>query len=751
MNSLSTIKRPLLSCIAIAVALAAQTDAATEKQVFDPEPGSWFEVSRRKLDFSAPPVFDLSSLNEPVAGQKGRVTLRDGALYLGDGTPVRFFGNATGKFLGEAPLKPEAKKNIDDLVSFMAHNGMNLHRLRTRPLFLQEDPLVAEPTRLDAFFYTVAEAKKRGIYTLLSPFFPLTNVLTGDGQVAGMKKGDKPFGVLFFSPEMQALYKGQLRVLLKTKNPYTGMTLAEDPALAFIELVNEDNLFFFTLNPKSVPPEQWAILEKEFGTWLAKRFGSLDKALSGFDKGETDSASQGRATFLPASALTKRSLERAEPGRRKRAEAQVEFMTWLQRKFFTGMMEYCRNELGAKTLFIPGNWRTADPELTDALERYSYTVGDMLDLHRYYSPQKQGGPAWLVINDCSYTERCTLLDPFGAPLQFFDYTGRADSVSEINWSHPNYYRADFLPMVASYGSLQGLDMVMPFCFDSSLGPALPWNTNTCSTPVDIASLPASVLIFRRDYVARSEPVAKQVLALPELYALKGAAVGAQGEDALRQTENSDRHSEGNALPALAFYAGRITRSFSEEKSSTEIKDLRPFIDETRKVVKSVTGQLTWDYGNGRVLINTPKAQGALGFLAEAGKIELPALSVNLKNTYGQVLLVSLDDLPLAQSRRMLLQVVTGQRPKFWKSELGSDGRTQVKALVPESVAEKEPWMVQSPVGTVQLAGAGKLRITPLDLAGKRSDRSLKISAGSQGTGLELDDQTLLYLVEGDSH
>ena len=34
--------------------------------------------------------------------------------------------------------------------------------------------------------------------------------------------------------------------LLKHKNPYTGLTYAEEPALCFIELQNEDDIFFYT-------------------------------------------------------------------------------------------------------------------------------------------------------------------------------------------------------------------------------------------------------------------------------------------------------------------------------------------------------------------------------------------------------------------------------------------------------------------------------------------------------------------------
>src|SRR2546423_15397728 len=61
-------------------------------------------------------------------------------------------------------------------------------------------------------------------------------------------KGKRPARVkaahsaLFFSPELQALHAQQMVNLLKHRNPYTGMTYAEDPAVAFVEIVNEQSI-----------------------------------------------------------------------------------------------------------------------------------------------------------------------------------------------------------------------------------------------------------------------------------------------------------------------------------------------------------------------------------------------------------------------------------------------------------------------------------------------------------------------------
>ncbi len=54
------------------------------------------------------------------------------------------------------------------------------------------------------------------------------------------------FGSVNFAEGVQDLMIEMVVNLLQHKNPHTGRTYAEDPALAFIELQNEDDIFFYT-------------------------------------------------------------------------------------------------------------------------------------------------------------------------------------------------------------------------------------------------------------------------------------------------------------------------------------------------------------------------------------------------------------------------------------------------------------------------------------------------------------------------
>ena len=61
-----------------------------------------------------------------------------------------------------------------------------------------------------------------------------------------MKKGGNTYAVINWAEDVQDLMIESVVHLLEHKNPYTGKTYAHDPALAYIELQNEDDIFFWT-------------------------------------------------------------------------------------------------------------------------------------------------------------------------------------------------------------------------------------------------------------------------------------------------------------------------------------------------------------------------------------------------------------------------------------------------------------------------------------------------------------------------
>ena len=95
---------------------------------------------------------------------------------------------------------------------------------------------------LDLLDYLIARARERGIYMLLSPIqlyssnwpdaLERDSLTPGFGRVFGKARMGTDPGAL-------AAQVNYLRQILEHRNPYTGVKLKDEPAILFIELVNE--------------------------------------------------------------------------------------------------------------------------------------------------------------------------------------------------------------------------------------------------------------------------------------------------------------------------------------------------------------------------------------------------------------------------------------------------------------------------------------------------------------------------------
>ena len=108
-----------------------------------------------------------------------------------------------------------------------------------------------DPKGLDRLDYFVSKLKEHGVYFGWSHTYGF-HVVPGDrkrllayDEIAKNLKGNT-YAFIHFAEDVQDLMIEMVVNLLKHKNPYTGRTYAEEPALCFIELQNEDDIFFYT-------------------------------------------------------------------------------------------------------------------------------------------------------------------------------------------------------------------------------------------------------------------------------------------------------------------------------------------------------------------------------------------------------------------------------------------------------------------------------------------------------------------------
>ena len=186
---------------------------------------------------------DLSFLHDAPAGKHGFVHVRNGHLARGDGARLRIWG-VNLSFTGSLPSKDVAPAVAAHLARF-GINSIRVHHLDWRaPRGIidstHDDSRHLDPAALDRLDFFIAELKKRGIYTNLNlnvarAFQPGDGVK--DARDLGFAKS-----LTYFDPRIIELQKEYAKTLLAHRNPYTGTEYRNEPAIAMVEIVNENSL-----------------------------------------------------------------------------------------------------------------------------------------------------------------------------------------------------------------------------------------------------------------------------------------------------------------------------------------------------------------------------------------------------------------------------------------------------------------------------------------------------------------------------
>ena len=675
---------------------------------------------------------DLRHLNEGTAGESGFVRREENRFVLGDGAPVRFWAvQADG-------LQDIARSRQAWWAERLAAYGVNLVRSGGTAFFEQwmQGDREAFEQRLDNYHAMVAALKDAGIYVYINHLFwhTHTTVTLPTAVFPGFEEGGTALALLFFSEDFQDYYLEFMEELMTTPNPYTGLPMAEDPAVAFLEIQNESNLLFHTFNPNNFVETERELVERRFGDWLAARYGSLEAARDAWgDESHTDIRTPddfeaGRVGLYGAGHLTGADWARGQRND-PRASDQLRFMVEAQKGLYERMGHVLREDIGVNQVIAPSNWTTADERILGALEHYTYTGADLIAHNSYFSTPHEHNPQFYRVDvGDQYRDRSALTMPGGAgSLQRQTYAGYPYMITENNWNRPNRFRAEFLVLVSAYASLADIDGWLFFAHNTD-----PWDSAMRVWGINdttvLGQFPATALLYRRGDVRTGETVVHEALELEDLYAFEGQAVQADDgvedplyDDLLRDVEEGERAP--SQLDPLAFYVGRVTRAVGMEDDENILADLRPYIDRENETVRSMTDELRWDYGVGLMTINTPRAQGATGFLAEAGRIELDDIVIESGNEYGAILAISLDGEPLSESGSILIQAATEDRPYGYRTEQDGDGAHTVREL------GGYPLNVRLIDASVTLTRAGLSQATVLDGNGYVTEREADAEGG----------------------
>ncbi len=708
---------------------------------------AWFAFDPQVDDYHASPVDMGRLLNAPITAESAWIRTEGENFVDAEGNIVRFFAANMG--YGVAAMD---HASMDYLADWLAKRGINMVRFHS-PVYESTDSFEAlktvDPARLESIHYMVHAMRERGIYTTLSIYFPLWVQLDKNSGVEGYFTPTRTFGLQYFSPKFQEAYYNWWRVLLTSENPYTGIPLNRDPAVAIAELVNEDSYFFWTFNSDFNPPDaQMKILGKQFGDWLTEKYGSVQKALSSWTGGvairqhRLDDAEAGIVGILKPGELS----NKAKP----RAVDTANFLMESMRSFHAEAARRLREDFDFQGLIYGSNWKTANPRILGPLDKYANAVVDVMDRHGYYSPAAGGDPrtshdipegSYFSDRALSRLEGKDGLTQFSTPLADITYDGLPGMITETGAPSPNRYQSQFyLPMTA-YSALQGLDAIHWFALG---GPS--WQQVNSKFPIALPSIagqfPGLSVAYRRGYFAEADPVIEVDVSIDAIRRLEGSPLAeAANFDQLRAADLPASYSRDASDPMrlhkqLAHYIGKVKMNFVEGESDADFAPIKDFYDLEAKQIRSSTGELHWDYGTGMVKVNAPKAQGATGFFADYGTVDLKNVEVASDLHTGAFLCVALDDRTLKNSRKMLFQIVSEDRNEGWITRDLGEGRKEIADL------GGPPLVVRKLEGSVRLDPAlPGTRVTTLDMNGYRTD---DVQTGST---FQLRDDAFYYLIE----
>ena len=272
--------------LSLAGAAWAQTPAALPPNAAPP---TMFPFVLPWDDAAPGTITDVSFLNAKPAGVNGSIVPKNGHFVeSGTGRRVRFLGT---NFAAKCAFPSHA--DAVKVAARIAKLGINLVRLHhmdndgwgTGASIWDtsvKDRQHIDPAQLDKLDFLVAQLKKNGVFSNIN-LHVSRQFSAADGFPASVSTIPFDFDkrVDEFDRRMIQLQKNYARALLTHVNPYTHLSYAQDPAVAVVEINNENSLI----------GESWAsqglgsgleVLPEPFrgelvgfwNAWLAKKYGT---------------------------------------------------------------------------------------------------------------------------------------------------------------------------------------------------------------------------------------------------------------------------------------------------------------------------------------------------------------------------------------------------------------------------------------------------------------------------------------------
>lgn len=685
--------------------------------------------------FPFQPASDLrkSSINmqgwlDAPAGKHGFLQMNGDDLFFENGKAVKFWGV---NIASNKPFVPHAA--ADKWTKFMAAYGINAVRFHK---FTWDATDGIHSTQLtndkwENFDYFNSVLKKQGIYYAWSHIYG-HRVLPGDSnrlldynEVANSKfpwshLNGSTASIVNFAEDLQALNIELTVNMLQHKNPYNGLRYADDPALAFIELQNEDDIFWSAMEETlKQTPTYRALLCQKFSGWLKHKYGSqeaLERAWGKEFLPEDQSLAKQNIYPQPNHGFFSAESERAWKNKILLAQHvtdKANFLAGEQIKFYDKFVKAIR-ETGYKGLIVGSCWQ-AGTGIAHLWNLYSDAKTGVVDRHNY-----SGGGTGHSLKPGKVNNAAMVNAPGSGLLStgFQQVSNRPFFISEWMSLIPNEWTAESAPIIAAYGmGLQGWDGSFAFAMDfDHFTPTIQsgHGVYNVTSPTQLALYPAlSSMIYRGD-VIKGKIVADRKVDIEDLE--KGKLPFLE-----KIQQEADVKNLLASVPLATLAAGRVVVSFDKEVNKETTIGYKKLIDTIHQKVVSSTNQLQWNYKDkGYFTINTSGTQGLVGF-TKNHLIDLKDFQLTTSNEFAVVLLTCLEkNNGLKNSKRILITCMaraknTGMKYNEDHSQLLEIGTAPI-LLEPVTVS-------------IRLKNKTRYRIYQLDHSGNRIGEAIFINNG----------------------
>lgn len=627
----------------------------------NPDTSNWYPYTPcEDSDIIEGTPIDMSRYLDAPAGKHGYINAKGEDLVFDDGTAFNVWG-LNISYRAWYPDYNEAEKNAKRI----AQMGFNVCRFHIpqmgSDIYAGVDNLGGSTRRsgyiskkyMDRFCYFIYCLKKEGIYVGID----LTNTMGNAWKDNNFQDEEKLNGTTrgpnFFEEEIIKLNNKIAENILSYYNPYTKMTIGEDPSLIWASLYNESSIHMATNF------EDWEYyypkMNKLYNEWLLKKYptrAALEAAwadpLSENMALEADEDQTKGTVKLYAAAKRKKVND-------KRNRDNIAFLSDMQQINFATRFETLRQWapralLQGSTQFTSGYDDRSNlySQIMEndfhSLQSYFYLLTGNGE-HLQYGTKVSGTPSPTVKNRELHNFKYFVAgDPYGIPyLQ-----------TEWDAGMPNPYRSELNLMMGALSAFHNWGPVL-FVWDHTCE----YNSRRAENDADKFPLNQHSLMDRPEAVHAFPSIAQMVLRGDITPATKGFY-----PQRFRGEEVYDRANASLTIDPTYAWSGKSgafydALCYDESANDNDIAKMKLHGDKTGRYI-SHTDEIMLDVNEGLYLVNTENTQAAAGFV---DKVELNDVIFEVENDFSTVTLSSLSETEnIHNADSLLLTLVGDARP-----------------------------------------------------------------------------------------